>query len=82
MEWHNAFDEANLRFSPDLSDEDLISTISCDSIDCDSIEEWILLSGHPIIDIEIGLIIYENEEQRRRIENCLNIICDVSTDNC
>lgn len=61
--WHCAFDEANLRFSPDLVEEKAITTISCRDLEYESIEEWILISSHPLVDIAHGVILYEKDNQ-------------------
>ena len=41
QEWHNAFDEANLRFDPQLEDENLINTVSDECIDADILGDQI-----------------------------------------
>lgn len=61
--WHCAFDKANLRFSPDLVEEKTITTISCRDLEYESIEEWVLISSHPCVDITHGVILYENDDQ-------------------
>jgi hypothetical protein len=69
-----AFDEANLRCSPDLYDEKTITTISRETLEFDSVEEWVLTSGHPLVDIEQGIILYEDE---RQLEIAKNFLCRI-----
>ena len=52
LQWHLAFDEANLRHSPDLEEDRTITTISREALELDSVEEWGLMSEHPLVDIE------------------------------
>ena len=72
LQWHLAFDEANLRHSPDLEDEKAITTISCEALDLDSVEEWVLASEHPLVAIEQGILLYENKGQLEMVEGFLH----------
>ena len=74
LQWHLAFDEANLRCSPDLYDEKTITIISRETLEFDSVEEWVLTSGHPLVDIEQGIILYEDE---RQLEIAKNFLCRI-----
>ena len=60
LQWHSVFDEASLRHSPDLEDEKAITTVSREALDLASVEEWALTSEHPLVDIEQGILLYEN----------------------
>lgn len=60
MKWHVAFDEANIRHAPEHNDDEAISD---EKLDYDSIESWVMLSEHPIYEINTGLVIYETEYQ-------------------
>lgn len=57
LQWHLAFDEANLRHSPDLEEDKTITTISREALELDSVEEWVLTSEHPLVDIEQGILL-------------------------
>ena len=72
LQWHLAFDEANLRHSPDLEDEKAITTISREALDLDSVEEWVLTSEHPLVVIEQGILLYENKGQLEMVEGFLH----------
>ena len=72
LQWHLAFDEANLRHSPDLEDEKAITTVSHEALDLDSVEEWVLTSEHPLVDIEQGVLLYENKSQLEMVEGFLH----------
>lgn len=63
IKWHVAFDEANIRHASVLNDDEVISTVSDEKLEYDSIENWIMLSMHPIHEINTGLVIYETEYQ-------------------
>ena len=71
LQWHLAFDEVNLRHSPDLEDEKAITTISREALELDSVEEWVLTSEHPLVDIEQGILLYENKSQLEIVESFL-----------
>ena len=68
LQWHLAFDEANLRHSPDLEEDKTITTISREALELDSVEEWVLTSEHPLVDIEQGILLYENKSQLEIVE--------------
>ena len=72
LQWHLAFDEANLRHSPDLEEDKTITTISCEALDLDSVEEWVLASEHPLVAIEQGILLYENKSQLEIVEGFLH----------
>ena len=72
LQWHLAFDEANLRHSPDLEDEKAITTVSHETLDLDSVEEWVLTSEHPLADIDQGILLYENKSQLEIVEGFLH----------
>ena len=71
LQWHLAFDEANLRHSPDLEEDKTITTISREALELDSVEEWVLTSEHPLVDIEQGILLYENKSQLEIVESFL-----------
>lgn len=71
LQWHLAFDEANLRHSPDLEEDKTITTISREALELDSVEEWVLTSEHPLVDIEQGILLYENKSQLEIVEGFL-----------
>lgn len=71
LQWHLAFDEANLRYSPDLEEDKTITTISREALELDSVEEWVLTSEHPLVDIEQGILLYENKSQLEIVEGFL-----------
>ena len=71
LQWHLAFDEANLRHSPDLGEDKTITTISREALELDSVEEWVLTSEHPLVDIEQGILLYENKSQLEIVEGFL-----------
>ena len=72
LQWHLAFDEANLRHSPDLEEDKTITTISREALELDSVEEWVLTSEHPLVDIEQGILLYENKGQLEMVEGFLH----------
>ena len=71
LQWHLAFDEANLRHSPDLEEDKTITTISREALELDSVEEWVLTSEHPLADIDQGILLYENKSQLEIVESFL-----------
>ena len=62
---------ALIKPSPDLEEDKTITTISREALELDSVEEWVLTSEHPLVDIEQGILLYENKSQLEIVEGFL-----------
>lgn len=49
-----------------------ITTVSREALELDSVEEWSLMSEHPLVDIEQDILLYEIISQRDIAEGFLH----------